>query len=165
MANSLVENISGQCLTLPMPWSRILKASGRVVIAMEAETLTTYFGGHDAIVGVLKVTPISDGEVPDMLGIPSVLPRIWFANGVVVAAADDATVTVGRIKVGVRTETAALRVGEGDQPGYYTPAQEASLEADGVHPTTVEVIRWQDIQTGDYYLLSMQNGVLTIIPA
>lgn len=165
MAKSKVTNISGQCLTLPMPWSRILGPGRAVIIESDADTLTTFFGGGEAIRGLLDVAPCADWSTTDLAGIPAVTPRIWFSGGVVMASADDATVTAGRLKVGVRAELAALRVGEGNQPGYYTPGQEASLDADGVNPATVEVIRWQDIVTGDYYLLSMQGGVLTIIPA
>ncbi len=165
MAKSKVTNISGQCLTLPMPWSRMLGAGRAVIIESDADTLTTFFGGGEAIRGLLDVSPCADGSPTDLAGIPAVTPRIWFANGVVVATTDDATVTAGRIKVGTRAELAALRVGQGDWSTYYTPGQEAALEADGTHPTTVEVIRWQDLETGAYYLLSIQNGVLTIIPA
>jgi hypothetical protein len=59
----------------------------------------------------------------------------------------------------------ALSVGGADEAVYGTTGEKAKVNADGVNPLTLEAIKIQDQVTGDYYILTVNSGALTLTPA
>lgn len=62
MARTLIRNISGDDLTLPLPYTGVLLGGDATVVADTAEQVTAFLGGSDAVRNVWQITEVSDGN-------------------------------------------------------------------------------------------------------
>ncbi len=62
MARTLIRNISGDDLTLPLPYTGVLLGGDATVVADSAAEVTAFLGGADAVRNVWQITEVSDGN-------------------------------------------------------------------------------------------------------
>jgi hypothetical protein len=62
MARTLIRNISGDDLTLPLPYTGVLLGGEATVVADTAAQVTAFLGGADQIRNVWQIDEVSDGN-------------------------------------------------------------------------------------------------------
>lgn len=63
MARTIIRNISGQTLTLPLPYHGVLQGGAATVVAEDEATAIAYLGGNDLIGYIWDVFPVNENEL------------------------------------------------------------------------------------------------------
>lgn len=63
MARTIIRNISGQTLTLPLPYHGVLQGGAATVVAEDEATVIAYLGGNDLIGYIWDVFPVNENEL------------------------------------------------------------------------------------------------------